>query len=186
MNQRIPVDGTRIYLSSLDCLEKTLRFEGIIGLYRGLLPPFMAVGPEKFIKITVNDLLKGLSDNRENAHWSMEMVSGACAGACQLLVTNPSEITKIRLQLQGESARLCREHGFRAPRALSFSEVAADLGFSGLYKGAQACLLRDIPFGAIYFRFLLHPCLLSLRGRIVFSRFFSQLHMLYARITLQI
>ncbi|CAJ1934819.1 unnamed protein product [Cylindrotheca closterium] len=151
MNQRISADSKRIYLSSFDCLMKVLRFEGIGGLYRGLLPPFMAVGPEKFIKFTVNDLLKGLSNSREKAHWSMEMVSGACAGACQLLVTNPSEITKIRLQMQGESMRLFRENGFRAPRALSFSEVAADLGFSGLYKGAQACLLRDIPFGAIYF-----------------------------------
>lgn len=152
MNQRKPEDGKRMYLSSFDCLKQALRFEGIAGLYRGLLPPFMAVGPEKFIKFTVNDLLKGLSDSGEKDHWSMEMASGACAGACQLLVTNPFEITKIRMQLQGESTRLYRETGCRAPRALSFSEVAADLGISGLYRGAQACLLRDIPFGAIYFR----------------------------------
>ena len=169
MNQRISADGKRIYLSSFDCLKKALRFEGVAGLYRGLLPPFMAVGPEKFIKFTVNDLLKGLSDSREKAHWSMEMASGACAGACQLLVTNPSEITKIRLQMQGESTRLCRENGFRAPRALSFSEVAADLGFSGLYKGAQACLLRDIPFGAIYFRTLSLPSLCSQLAKVWLS-----------------
>lgn len=31
------------------------------------------------------------------------------------------------------------------------SEVVRELGFRGLYKGARACFLRDIPFSAIYF-----------------------------------
>jgi solute carrier family 25 aspartate/glutamate transporter 12/13 len=153
MNQRISLDGKRMYLHSFDCLKKSLQIEGARGLYRGLLPPLMAAGPEKFIKFTVNDLLKDLSDEQEQegVDWLMEVTSGACAGACQLLVTNPFEITKIRMQLQGETARLYKENGFRAPKAMSFSEVAADLGLAGLFKGAQACLLRDIPFGAIYF-----------------------------------
>lgn len=29
--------------------------------------------------------------------------------------------------------------------------VVKDLGLFGLYKGAKACLLRDVPFSAIYF-----------------------------------
>lgn len=152
MNQRIGADGKRMYLQSFDCLRKTVQHEGVVGLYRGLLPPLIAVGPEKFIKFMVNDLMKGLSDQEEEKpDWLIEVASGACAGACQLLVTNPLEITKIRMQLHGETARLFKENGFRSPKAMTFSEVAADLGLSGLYKGAQACLLRDIPFGAIYF-----------------------------------
>jgi solute carrier family 25 aspartate/glutamate transporter 12/13 len=153
MNQRIGVDGTRMYLQSFDCLWKTVQYEGFFGLYRGLLPPLLAVGPEKAIKFAVNDLLKGLSnkDDESRFHWLVEMLSGGCAGACQLLVTNPLEITKIRMQMQGETARLFKARGRPVPKPLSFSAVAADLGLSGLYKGAAACLLRDIPFGAIYF-----------------------------------
>lgn len=49
---------------------------------------------------------------------------------------------KIRLQVAGEIA------AGNKVRALT---VVRDLGLFGLYKGAKACLLRDIPFSAIYF-----------------------------------
>lgn len=52
------------------------------------------------------------------------------------------EIVKIRLQVAGEIA------GGSKVRAWP---VVKDLGLFGLYKGARACLLRDIPFSAIYF-----------------------------------
>lgn len=153
MNQRIGADGSRMYLQSFDCLRKTVQYEGFMGLYRGLLPPLLAVGPEKAIKFAVNDLLRGLATNKERdqSHWFLEIVSGGCAGACQLLVTNPLELIKIRMQMHGETARLCELQGLAKPKIKSFSQVAAELGMSGLYRGAAACLLRDIPFGAIYF-----------------------------------
>ena len=160
MNQRISAGHeARLYHSSFDCFQKVLRLEGFQGLYRGLLPPLLAAGPEKFVKFTVNDLLRGVLSNKEDGlsfQWLTEIVSGGCAGACQLLVTNPLEIVKIRMQMQGETARIFQEKGFNVPKGLglhrmSFSQIVADLGASGLYKGAAACLMRDIPFGAIYF-----------------------------------
>lgn len=60
----------------------------------------------------------------------------------QVVFTNPLEIVKIRLQVAGELA------GGSKVRAWG---VVKDLGFMGLYKGARACFLRDIPFSAIYF-----------------------------------
>ncbi len=35
-----------------------------------------------------------------------------------------------------------------------------DLGLLGLYKGAKACFLRDIPFSAIYFPVYAHSKLM--------------------------
>ncbi len=54
-----------------------------------------------------------------------------------MIFTNPIEIVKIRLQVQGETAKLVA--GYVPKSALS---IVKDLGFSGLYKGAAACLLR--------------------------------------------
>jgi len=52
---------------------------------------------------------------------------------------------KIRLQIQGEAAKL---EGAAPKGAI---HIVKQLGLIGLYRGASACLLRDIPFSAIYF-----------------------------------
>uniref|UniRef100_A0A1A9WPQ2 Calcium-binding mitochondrial carrier protein Aralar1 n=1 Tax=Glossina brevipalpis TaxID=37001 RepID=A0A1A9WPQ2_9MUSC len=117
--------GEVAYRNSWDCFKK-----------------LMGVAPEKAIKLTVNDLVRDkLSDKQTIPLWG-EVLAGGCAGASQVVFTNPLEIVKIRLQVAGEIA------GGAKVRALS---VVRDLGLFGLYKGARACLLRDVPFSAIYF-----------------------------------
>ncbi|XP_009959941.1 PREDICTED: calcium-binding mitochondrial carrier protein Aralar1-like, partial [Leptosomus discolor] len=73
------------------------------------------------------------------------------AGASQVIFTNPLEIVKIRLQVAGEITT--------GPRVSALS-VMKDLGLLGLYKGAKACFLRDIPFSAIYFPVYAHSKLM--------------------------
>jgi solute carrier family 25 (mitochondrial aspartate/glutamate transporter), member 12/13 len=61
--------------------------------------------------------------------------------------TNPLEIVKIRLQVQGE---LTKKAEAAVPKRGALW-IVKNLGLVGLYKGASACLLRDVPFSAIYF-----------------------------------
>jgi len=136
--------GELMYRNSFDCFKKVIRHEGVTGLYRGLVPQLMGVAPEKAIKLTVNDLVRDVVRDKKSGHIPFvgEIISGACAGASQVMFTNPLEIVKIRLQVAGEIA---------SGERISALTVVRDLGFFGLYKGARACLLRDIPFSAIYF-----------------------------------
>lgn len=76
------------------------------------------------------------------------MVAGGSAGASQVIFTNPLEIVKIRLQVQGEQAKAL---GAEAVPRRSAIYIVKQLGIVGLYKGVSACLLRDVPFSAIYF-----------------------------------
>ncbi|XP_034939163.1 calcium-binding mitochondrial carrier protein Aralar1 isoform X1 [Chelonus insularis] len=140
--------GELMYRNSLDCCKKVIRHEGFFGLYRGLVPQLMGVAPEKAIKLTVNDFVRDkFMDKNGNIHLLGEIISGACAGGSQVIFTNPLEIVKIRLQVAGEIA------GAQKVRAWA---VVKELGLFGLYKGARACFLRDVPFSAIYFPMYAH------------------------------
>uniref|UniRef100_A0A6Q2YKC6 EF-hand domain-containing protein n=1 Tax=Esox lucius TaxID=8010 RepID=A0A6Q2YKC6_ESOLU len=134
-----------MYKNSFDCFRKVVRYEGFFGLYRGLVPQLLGVAPEKAIKLTVNDFIRGKTRQKDGSiPLAAEILAGGCAGGSQVIFTNPLEIVKIRLQVAGEITT--------GPRVSAVS-VIKDLGFFGLYKGAKACFLRDIPFSAIYF-----PC----------------------------
>ncbi|KAM9650418.1 LOW QUALITY PROTEIN: electrogenic aspartate/glutamate antiporter SLC25A13, mitochondrial [Trichechus inunguis] len=137
--------GELMYKNSFDCFKKVLRYEGFFGLYRGLLPQLLGVAPEKAIKLTVNDFVRDKFMHKDGSvPLAAEILAGGCAGGSQVIFTNPLEIVKIRLQVAGEITT--------GPRVSALS-VVRDLGFFGIYKGAKACFLRDIPFSAIYF-----PC----------------------------
>ncbi|XP_049583456.1 electrogenic aspartate/glutamate antiporter SLC25A12, mitochondrial [Syngnathus scovelli] len=135
--------GELMYKNSFDCAKKVLRYEGFFGFYRGLLPQLIGVAPEKAIKLTMNDLVRDKFTQQDGSvPLAAEILAGGCAGGSQVIFTNPLEIVKIRLQVAGEITT--------GPR-VSALNVLRELGFFGLYKGAKACFLRDIPFSAIYF-----------------------------------
>ena len=142
-NQRSAVPGELLYKNSMDCFKKVIRNEGFMGLYSGLGPQLVGVAPEKAIKLTMNDLVRGIfTDDDGKIHIGAEVLAGCMAGGSQVIFTNPLEIVKIRLQVQGEVAAVQRK---------SAIQIVKELGLVGLYKGAGACLLRDIPFSGIYF-----------------------------------
>ncbi|KAJ6072463.1 hypothetical protein N7467_010548 [Penicillium canescens] len=147
-NQRSSRPGERLYNNSIDCARKVIRNEGFTGLYSGVIPQLIGVAPEKAIKLTVNDLVRGHFTDKDTHRikYAHEILAGGTAGGCQVVFTNPLEIVKIRLQVQGEIAKNVEG----APRR-SALWIVKNLGLMGLYKGASACLLRDVPFSAIYF-----------------------------------
>ncbi|PPQ79404.1 hypothetical protein CVT25_002674 [Psilocybe cyanescens] len=145
-----PIDmvvGQLLYKNSIDCAKKIFRNEGFVGFYRGLGPQLVGVAPEKAIKLTVNDLVRSRAMDPETGRIALgwELMAGGLAGGSQVVFTNPLEIVKIRLQVQGEAAKV---EGAVPKGAV---HIIRQLGILGLYKGSTACLLRDIPFSAIYF-----------------------------------
>jgi len=133
-----------MYNNSWDCFKKVLNHEGFFGLYRGLLPQLVGVAPEKAMKLTTNDFVRGKLRDEKTGSLSLlsEVFAGGCGGASQVLFTNPLEIVKIRLQVAGEISSGAR---------VSAVKIMHDLGLRGLYRGSAACFLRDIPFSAIFF-----------------------------------
>jgi solute carrier family 25 aspartate/glutamate transporter 12/13 len=85
-NQRGNV-GNMLYKNSLDCAAKVFRNEGFRGFYSGVTPQMIGVAPEKAIKLTVNDLVRGKMIDKETGKiwFGYEMLAGGSAGGCQVV-----------------------------------------------------------------------------------------------------
>lgn len=85
-NQRGRV-GDLLYKNSIDCVQKVVKNEGLGGLYSGVLPQLVGVAPEKAIKLTVNDLVRGKFTDKNTGAISlpMEFAAGGMAGGCQVV-----------------------------------------------------------------------------------------------------
>lgn len=86
-NQRSARVGAVLYKNSIDCARKVIQNEGFRGLYSGVLPQLIGVAPEKAIKLTVNDIIRGhfSEKNTGKIWWPYELLAGGSAGACQVV-----------------------------------------------------------------------------------------------------
>jgi solute carrier family 25 aspartate/glutamate transporter 12/13 len=135
--------GKSMYSGPLTTIRSILQHEGVRGFYKGLVPNLVGVTPEKAIKLAANDVFREMLES-ENGSMSLvsEMAAGAGAGLCQVIATNPMEITKIRMQMQATLPVEQRQ---------TTMQVVNGLGIRGLYQGSLSTLSRDIPFSLIFF-----------------------------------
>lgn len=93
-NQRSSRVGEMLYKNSIDCASKVIKNEGPLGLYSGVLPQLVGVAPEKAIKLTVNDLIRGhfSEPGTGKIWWPNEIIAGASAGACQVVSRRSSSM----------------------------------------------------------------------------------------------
>ena len=102
-NQRSQRVGEMLYKNSFDCAKKVIRNEGVRGLYSGVLPQLVGVAPEKAIKLTVNDLVRGKFTEKDTGKiwWPWELLAGGSAGACQVVYIIPCFSGKGRGRIHG-------------------------------------------------------------------------------------
>ncbi|RUS71013.1 hypothetical protein EGW08_021225 [Elysia chlorotica] len=174
-NQQPGPKGELFYKSLPDCAIKTFRNEGFFGMYRGSGVNLLLITPEKTIKLVGNDFFRYHLATTDGAlPLGREIVAGAGAGLCQIVVTTPMELLKIQLQDAGRSdllsvylasvdlsenaGKVMTEGAGGAavkPARLSATKITLELlrtrGILGLYQGCGATALRDIFFSAIYF-----------------------------------
>ncbi len=94
------------YINIFDCLQQTVRYEGISALYKGMLSPLLGNAPLNMIVFGTNGnmnriLNKHYPDNNtlQPNYWKL-YISGTYAGAAQCIVCTPVELVKCRMQVQ--------------------------------------------------------------------------------------
>lgn len=155
-NTAAPVNGApRLYNSYLDCFVKTFKNEGLRGMYKGSSVNLLLITPEKAIKLVANDGFRYYLKNKDGSlPVYKQVIAGASAGMCQIVITTPMELLKIALQDSGRVATMSAS-GAPAAAAPTATQIAIKVfkqkGFLGFYQGGTATLVRDVFFSSIYF-----------------------------------
>lgn len=94
-------------LKSSQIIQEIYRNNGIKGFYRGIFANLIGISPEKAIKLAVNDNVREYYANKLNVDESelpfkYGIIAGSTAGFCQVIVTNPMEMTKIQMQMNSK------------------------------------------------------------------------------------
>lgn len=135
--------GRAKYKNGIEAAVDIVSTDGPLSLYRGIGVQIAGVAPEKAIKLSVNDIVRNGIRSASGGGLPLwgELLAGAMAGFCQVIVTNPTEVMKVGLQTSG----------------MTIGELFQEIGgFSGLYKGSAACITRDIIFSLTLFPLYAH------------------------------
>lgn len=144
-------------------LSKTMRNEGVRGLYRGVSAPLTAVSPMFAVSFWSYDLgqravksygQRGMAEEEKARPYSLTMGEICMAGAISAIPTTgimaPTERIKCLLQVQANEV----EKGGKAKYSGMVDctkQVLKEGGVQSLYKGTVATLARDIPGTIAYF-----------------------------------
>ena len=130
--------GQRLYNNSIDCFRKVVKNEGFRGLYSGVLPQLVGVAPEKAIKLTVNDAVRGyFSDKTGKIWWPHEVLAGGAAGACQV-VSVSSCLSAAMFELGPNLVlRRCSRTPSRSSRSVCRCRVRSQRRWRALRRGPQ-------------------------------------------------
>jgi solute carrier family 25 carnitine/acylcarnitine transporter 20/29 len=135
--------------SAIQLMKRTLADGGIIGLYRGVSAPLLAITPQFAISFLSYDLGKKLARymHRDGDEIPSSLVDICVASAFSAiptsLITAPSERLKCLLQI--DANKVGKGKAKYAGLFDCTRQIYREGGIISIYKGLGATLLRDIP-----------------------------------------
>lgn len=146
----VPQAGQQpLYTGTFDCMKKTVRNEGIRGLYKGMGAPLAGVAPIfaiSFLGYGVGKKLFG-PENASDFRVVHYFAAGAFSGIFTTSIMAPGERIKCLLQIQ---------QGVNQPKVYDgpidcAKKLYKQGGIASIYRGSAATLLRDVPASGLYF-----------------------------------
>ncbi|KAB8290426.1 hypothetical protein EYC80_010858 [Monilinia laxa] len=132
-----------------------LRQEGIRrGLYGGWVPALLGSFPGTIIFFGTYEYSKRHLIDNGISPWFAYLSSGFVADFAASFIYVPSEVLKTRLQLQGRHNNPFFKSGYNYKNTVHAARtIVKQEGFSALFYGYRATIVRDLPFSALQFAF---------------------------------
>lgn len=141
---RLQVQGQKIdvrlkeikYRGMTHALKRIYIEEGIRALYSGLVPALFRQSAYGTIKIGVYYSLKGfIVPNPKDETLPINVLCGVVAGVVGSVVSNPTDVLKVRMQAQ-------TENGSRETFTQAFTKIFKQEGIPGLWRGVSPTAQR--------------------------------------------
>ncbi|KAG2450018.1 hypothetical protein HYH02_000122 [Chlamydomonas schloesseri] len=153
--QTQPVDKP-IYSGVVDCARKTVQWEGLGGLYKGVTSPLMG---QMFFRASLFGAFgaskRWLGTNADGTTrplvWSDFYKAGAMTGFVAAFTEGPIDFYKSQLQVQIIKSKM--DPNYKPPYTSVLECVRQTIrlnGFKGPFQGLSATLLRNTPANAAY------------------------------------
>lgn len=152
----------RQYRNAWDCVVKTVRHEGIKGLYRGLTASYLGVSESTLQWMLYEQAKKSLARRHallnesrripnawdKTVEWTGKLTAAGGAKFVAALITYPHEVVRTRLrQAPVDASGRVKYTGLWS----CFTTVAKEEGMASLYGGLVPHMLRVVPSAAIMF-----------------------------------
>jgi len=137
------------YKGPIDCFLKTIREEGVKGLYKGMAPPIAGVAAVNAVLFMAYGQAKSALQSysgREHLTKTQLTIAGAYAGLANCIVICPVELLKARVQVQYPGQITAQAK----PLDIA-STIRKQYGIRGLFTGMTATIYREVPAYAAYF-----------------------------------
>ncbi|KAI9502913.1 hypothetical protein GGI25_003187 [Coemansia spiralis] len=148
---RMQIEGANVFKGPMDCLMKTVRNEGFLGLYKGMASPLVGIAAVNSLLFWTYSYAKTIQTGSPAITPSLEQITiaGACAGAVNSILASPVELLKVRLQVQ-YTAAVDGAATFRGPVPLA-RHLVQQFGARGIMWGFWATVAREIPANAAFY-----------------------------------
>ena len=152
---------SRQYKNSMDCIQQTLRAEGIRGFYRGLSASYLGVTESTLQWVLYEQMKLYLSDREarriasgrkatkwdQTVNWTGKVGAAGTAKFFAALATYPHEVIRTRLRQAPRSDGQMKYTGIMQ----CFRTIWKEEGMVSLYGGLTPHMLRVVPSAAIMF-----------------------------------
>ncbi|KAI8604134.1 mitochondrial carrier domain-containing protein, partial [Dissophora ornata] len=142
-----------VYKSSMDCLVKTFRHEGMRGLQKGLFPAILKESSKNIFRLGLYDpILNAMHPlnypgEASTAPAWKRMIAGATCGAMGAISANPFELIKTRLQSHSSNGpAVGNQYAYKGTFSALRTIITND-GFATLYRGSVISIARSM-FGS--------------------------------------
>eukprot|EP01087_Luapelamoeba_hula_P008953 TRINITY_DN2279_c0_g1_i1.p1 TRINITY_DN2279_c0_g1~~TRINITY_DN2279_c0_g1_i1.p1 ORF type:complete len:298 (+),score=43.60 TRINITY_DN2279_c0_g1_i1:67-960(+) len=140
------------YTGTWDCATKTMRREGPLALYKGMVAPLMGVTPMYslcFLGYSLGQKIFCKPDTYANLDLVRIGLAGATSGIFTTPILAPLERVKCLLQIQGAAGENAKTH-YKGPLDCA-QKLYKEGGIASVNRGYMATMLRDSVASFFYF-----------------------------------